>query len=168
MKEKLPCKQFSAVMFSLPTLTERVIEKKLLELEPRMQYVSIGAAIISAVPISYMHIIINSALIKSEVRHYVKVFGLDQTHNENIEGLKNDFSVVSVDSFTERKIIANYNACSSKRKAILLSTVLFRKSLLGGHEIRLFVYTVLSDVLSELQKDAITVYMHFLNKDHHR
>jgi hypothetical protein len=67
--------------------------------------------------------------------------------------LKNDFSVVSVDSFTERKIIANYNACSSKRKAILLSTVLLDISPICGfsEEIRnnsAFVKAVFVDIES--------------------
>ena len=38
-------------------------------------------------------------------------------------------------------------------------------SVAGGHETRIFVNQLLSDVLSELKKDAITVYTHFLKKD---
>jgi hypothetical protein len=66
MKEKLHSNQFSAVMFSLPILTEMVIEKKLLELKHRMPYILTGAAIITSVPIPYMHIPINIAFIKRE------------------------------------------------------------------------------------------------------
>ena len=86
MKEKVPSNQFSEVMFSFPILTEMVIEKKLLELEDRLPYISIGTAIIAGFPIPLIDIPINYALIKREVRHYVKVLGLDRTQNENIEG----------------------------------------------------------------------------------
>ena len=67
MKKMLPSIQFSAVMFSLPILTNRVIEKKLLELEQRMPYVSTGAGIIAALPIPFIDLPINLALITREV-----------------------------------------------------------------------------------------------------
>ena len=165
MKEKLPSNQFSAVMFSLPILTEMVIEKKLLELEHRMPYVSIGAAIITAFPIPLIDIPINIALINGEVGHYIKVLGLDRTHSENIEGLKNDFSVVSVHDFVLRKIKANCDILSLVERSARGIVHPIAGSVSAGRETMIFVNQLLSDVLSELKKDATTVYIHFLSKD---
>ena len=165
MKEKMPSNKFAAVMFCLPILTEMVIEKKLLELEDRMPYVSIGAAIIAGFPIPLIDIPINYALIKHEVRHYVKVLGLDRTHNENIEGLKNDFSVVSVDDFLLRKIKANCNILSLVNRNLSVLLLPIVGSVAVGRATRIFVNKLLSGILSELKKDAITVYAYFLSKD---
>jgi hypothetical protein len=48
MKEKLSSNLFSAVMLSLPILTEDVMEKKLQELKKRIPYVSFCTAILTA------------------------------------------------------------------------------------------------------------------------
>lgn len=165
MMEKLPSNKFSAVMFSLPILTKRVIEKKLIELEHRIPYVSLGAAIITALPILLIDLPINIALIKQEVQHYVTVFGLDRRHTDNIEGLKNDFSVVSVDDFVLRKIKTNFDIFSSLERSVRGSLHILTGSVSAGRETRTFVDIFLFDVLSELKQDAITMYMHFLNKD---
>ena len=85
MKEKLPSNQFSAVMLSLPILTDAVIEKKLLEMKKRIPYVSIGTAIISSVINTTVNVQINMNLVKCEVWHYVTVFGPNQMYDENIE-----------------------------------------------------------------------------------
>ena len=156
IKEKLPSNQYSAVMLCLPILTEAVVEKKLIELKKRIPYVSVGAAVISC-----LHPIITNSLnidlITSEVRHYVEVFGLDQRHNENIEGLQYDFQVVSVDDFVPRKIIAN---------GALVPVIMGKQAIikLVARETKTFVDGFLFNILSELRKDAITVHMHYLKK----
>ena len=155
MKEKLPSNQFSAVMFSLPILTERVIEKKILELEHRMPYVSIGASIITALPLPLIDISIIIALIKREIWHYVKVFGLDQKYNENIEGLKNNYSVGSIDDFVDSVFTRNYINENGESVPTIDSLVKYNT--------RVFVNVFLSYVLFKLKQDAITVFMHFLN-----
>ena len=173
IKEKLPSNQYSAVMLCLPILTGAVVEKKLIELKKRIPYVSVGAAVIScASPIITNSLTID--LITSEVKHYVKVFGLDQRHNENIEGLQYDFSVVSVDEFALRKIIANgalVPATMSGQDSIKLVLnsvpVTMRKQdsiKLVARETKTFVDGFLFKILSELRKDAITVHLHYLKK----
>ena len=162
IKEKLPSNKYSAVMLSLPILTEAVAETKLLELKKRMSFVSIGAAVISCL-FPYLDNSCNIDLITTEVRHYVKVFGLDQRHNENIEGLQNDFSVVSVDDFVRRKISENGGLDSPKTRLNDIRACIFNVVQVG-RETRTFVDGLLSNILSELRQDAITMYMHVLNK----
>ena len=156
IKEKLPSYQYSAVMLCLPILTEAVVEKKLIELKKRIPYVSVGAAVISCLPpiITYS---LNIDLITSEVRHYVEVFGLDQRHNEKIEGLQYDFQVVSVEDFVPRKIIAN---------VALVLGIMGKQAIIKflPRETKTFVDGLLFNILSELRKDAITVHMHYLKK----
>ena len=161
IKEKLPFNQYSAVILSLPILTEAVVEKKLIELKKRIPYVSVGAAIISWLcPI--INNSINIDLITSEVKHYVKVFGLDLRHKENIEGLQNDFSVVSVDDFVLRKINTSALVPATMSGQAIIKLVF--SSVQVAHETRTFVDGFLFNILSELRQDAITVYMHFLKQ----
>jgi len=157
MKKKLHSSKFSAVMLSLPILTEAVIEKKLLELKKRILYVSIGTAL-NAFAIGRINSIPTTmTLVKDEIRHYVTVLGLDQMYDENIEGLKNNFSEVSVDDFVESKFAGIYRLQTKEFIPIIGSVI-------SGYKAEQFVNKLLSDVLSELKQDAITVYMHFLNR----
>ena len=101
------------------------------------------------------------ALCQLEVRHYVTVFGLDQNYDENIEGLKNNFSKVSVDDFVTRKFTRVFD---HQPDPLLLSVVPIIGSVYIGYKAKKFVNEILSDILSELKQDSITVYKHFLNK----
>ena len=158
----MPSNQYSAVMLCLPILTEAVVEKKLIELKKRIPYVSIGAVIISwLIPI--INNSINIDLITSEVTHYVKVFGLDQRHKENIEGLQYEFSVVSVDDFVVRKINANSALVPATMSGQAIIKLVFN-SVQVAHETRTFVDGFLFNILSELRQAAITVYVHFLKQ----
>ena len=162
IKEMLPANQYSAVMLSLPILTEMVAEKKLLELRERMSFVSIGAAVYSCI-YPYLDNSFTIALITGEVRHYVKVFGLDQRHNENIEGLQNDFTVESVKDFVVRKISENGGLDSSTtRLAAICSCICNIVEI--GRQTRTFVDRLLFNILSEFKQDAITIYIHVLNR----
>ena len=163
MKEMLPSSQYSAVMLSLPILTQAVAETKLLELKKRVSFVSIGADVISclcACRADSLH----TYLITNEVRHYVEVFGLDQIHNENIEGLQNDFSVVSVEDFVRRKIRENGDLVPPNIRLNTSSTFICDVVKVGC-ETRKSVDILLSNILSELRQDAITIYVHLLKKD---
>jgi hypothetical protein len=149
-------------MLCLPILTEVVVEKKVIELKKRIQYISICAAVISCLgSVSTRAFYINLA--SSEVRHYVKVFGLDQRHTENIEDLQYDFSVVSVDDFIVRKLNAS--------RALVPVTLsghgiieLVSNIVQVANETKTFLDGFLFNILSELRKDAITVHMHYLKK----
>jgi hypothetical protein len=161
MKTKLPSSQFAAAMLSLPILTEAVVEKKILELKKRIPYVSIGIAILTSLSSLLFFVPAYIALCQLEVRHYVTVFGLDQNYDENIEGLKNNFSKVSVDDFVTRKFTRVFD---HQPDPLLLSVVPIIGSVYIGYKAKKFVNEILSDILSELKQDAITVYKHFLNK----
>ena len=96
---------------------------------------------------------------------YVKVFGLDQRHKENIEGLQYDFSVVSVDDFVLRKISANGALVPATMSGQAIIKLVFN-SVQVARETRTCVDGFLFNILSELRQDAITVYMHFLKQAH--
>ena len=85
---------------------------------------------------------------------------LDQEYDENIEGLKNNFSKVSVDDFVKRKFRRAFYHPSD-------SSVLCDAPIIGsthlGYKIKKFVDEFLSDIVSEIKQDAITVYKHFLS-----
>jgi hypothetical protein len=99
---------------------------------------------------------INMVLIKREVWLYVKVFGLDQKYGERIEGLQTDFSSVTVDDLVVEKL----------RPRLYIYPRMQIDSLTAARRgTREFVVEFLSDMLSELKQDAITVYMHFLSKE---
>lgn len=162
IKEMLPSNQYSAIMLSLPILTATVAETKFLELKKRMSFVSIGVGVMSSL-CPCLDNSLSIDLITTEVRHYVNVFGLDQRHNENIEGLQNDFSVVSVDDFVRRKISEKGDLVPSKIRFDAISACILNVVQVG-REARRFVDELLSNILSELGQDAITMYMHLLNK----
>ena len=163
MKEMLPSSLYSAVMLSLPMLTHAVAEMKLQELKKRVSFVSKGAGVISYVCACRANSLI-IYVITNEVRHYVEVFGLDQIHNENIEGLQNDFSVVSVEDFVRRKIRENSDPVPPNIRSNTSSTSI-SAVVNPGRETSIFVDKLLSNILSELRQDAITIYMHMLKKD---
>ena len=160
MKTKLPSSQFAAVVLSLSILTEAVVEKKILELIKRIPYLSIGIAILTSLS-SLLSVPLDIALCVPEVRHYVTVFGLDQKYDENIEGLKNNFSKVSVDDFITRKYRI---ALDHQPHRSPLYDVPIIGSVYVCYETKKFVNEFLSDILYELQQDAITVYKHFFKK----
>ena len=150
-------------MLCLPILTEVVVEKKVIELKKRIQYISTCSAVISCLGSISTTSFLNINLVSSEVRHYVKVFGLDQRHKENIEGLQYDFSVVSVDDFIVRKLNAS--------RALVPVTMsgqgiikLVSNPIQVAYETKTFLDGFLFNILSELRKDAITVHMHYLKK----
>lgn len=157
MKKKLHSRIFSAVILSLPILTEAVIESKLLELKERILRISISIALAAFLSRGTYTKPGLMMLVKREIRHYITALGLDQAYDENIEGLKNNFSEVSVDDFLESKI-----GTISRVQAIEFIPII--GGIYSGYKIHKFIYKALSDVLSELKQDAITVYMHFLNR----
>ena len=155
MKEKLSSNLFSAVMLSLPILTGDVMEKKLQELKKRIPYVSFCTAILTAFTRPFMNNPINMVLIKLEVWLYVKVFGLDKKSGERIEGLQYNFSDVTVDDLVEEKIRGRFSMYSPMQSFSLTA---------ARNGARIFVDELLSEIVSELKQDAITVYLHFFKQ----
>ena len=77
--------------------------------------------------------------------------------------MKHNFSEVSVDDFVQSKISIKsdylYPTC-----LFPILTVPIIGSIYGGYKINKFVNIFLSDILSELKQDAITVYIHFFKE----
>ena len=148
-------------MFSLLYLTVTIVEKNLLILKKRIRLISIGAAILTTFT-SVFTARIQSDLIKREVRHYVKVLRLRQNNDERIEGLHSNFSRVPLDDFVLGRLQRNYYGYSFIPTDVT-NDICFCIS--AGCQARKFVDEFLSEVLSELKQDAITVYIHLLKRD---
>lgn len=97
MQQKVTTVKFEAILFSIPTFTEEIIQKKYQDLIDRLPHV----AFLHAMNFNYLH----SSLwqdeynefnydcnIRNEITMYFRVFELDSVCSKDVPGLKHNFS----------------------------------------------------------------------------
>ncbi|VDI19228.1 Hypothetical predicted protein [Mytilus galloprovincialis] len=178
----LPLRKLESFIYSLPSLTENVIDFKYRTLRQRLKVVSIGVAVIAAVPVPELDVVANIAILVEEVLHYMKVFGIDKSSINALQGFDRSklkcagFLVSGVDLFKEIKIqlgkYAALSAVGSDAELFFPNIGFFAGTSAVGSDAELFfpnigfftgksavfTYRYLNRILDNLRDDARIVY----------
>ncbi|KAL1276452.1 hypothetical protein QQF64_036075 [Cirrhinus molitorella] len=78
MEKELPQHKRHVLMMALPNITLKINEKKKEVLEKNIKRVAFLSACVAAVPIPYLSLTVDLAIIAIEIERYCKAFGLDK------------------------------------------------------------------------------------------
>lgn len=161
----LEAPKFETFVYSVPLLTESVIDVKYQTLKKRVKLASLSAAAISAVPIPGVSVVANTCMVilMEEVLHYINVFGLGKTIIDALVGFdcsKLNCSVYLVGhAFLTTVIIKQLGKYSAILAAeSFLSVVPFLGSIIASFTPAVLTYRFLNTILDDFRDDAHTVY----------
>ncbi|XP_063438632.1 interferon-inducible GTPase 1-like [Mytilus trossulus] len=138
IEKKVAPAKFEAVLFSIPTLTKEVVQKKYKGLKRRVLFLAIRFAVFYSVGLSY------DSQIKEEIEMFYRVFDLDKDLAKNIKNRKHPYSV---------EYIGNVLTDFRSRKGSDLASVNKRYR---------FCKTFLINLLNELAEDAKAMYTYIV------
>ncbi|XP_071161740.1 interferon-inducible GTPase 5-like isoform X2 [Mytilus edulis] len=81
------CKE-EALLFFLPLLTPELIVLKCKTLKKRIKFAAFAAGVVAAIPIPFVDLPVNIAIVTREVRRYIRILNLDQQYVKKVPGLK--------------------------------------------------------------------------------
>ncbi|CAC5408644.1 unnamed protein product [Mytilus coruscus] len=84
----IPDGKVEALLFFLPLLTPELIVLKCKTLIKRMKFTAFAAGVVSAIPIPFVDLPVNIAIVTREVRRYIRVLNLDHQYVKKVPGLK--------------------------------------------------------------------------------
>ncbi|CAG2202330.1 unnamed protein product [Mytilus edulis] len=167
IKENLSSIKSEAVVYTLHTLSQEMIEEKFKSLKSRVNTASLGTALISASPIPGIDIYANISILVNEIKHYIEVFGL--THKQ--------IRKVSYRDQKQLKCKELFGLNSEKRTRKIVSAMFVNKylvlftalsvsdiflpivgSLISAATTATIVYKFLNEILENLHQDAVFVY----------
>lgn len=164
----LPAPKFESFMFSLPTLTENVIELKYKTLKKRIFLSTTVSAGVAAIPIPGVDVFANIAILVEEVLHYMSVFGLDKKKLDTLKGFDRKqlkcagFLVPGADMakvvFSQLGKYATILAVESVADIFL---PIFGSIISAGTS-AVFTYRYLNKTLDDFRQDAVIVYKFIL------
>ncbi|XP_076081794.1 uncharacterized protein LOC143052611 isoform X1 [Mytilus galloprovincialis] len=167
IKENLSSIKSEAVVYTLHTLSQEMIEEKFKSLKSRVNTASLGTALISASPIPGIDVYANISILVNEIKHYIEVFGL--THKQ--------IRKVSYRDQKQLKCKELFGLNSEKRTRKIVSAMFVNKylvlftalsvsdiflpivgSLISAGTTATLVYKFLNEILENLHQDAVFVY----------
>ncbi|VDI21703.1 Hypothetical predicted protein [Mytilus galloprovincialis] len=169
----LPPPKFETFMYSLPTLTENVIDLKYQTLRKRIKLATLAAACIAAAPVPGLDVVANLALLVEEVVHYINVFGLSKERLEALDGLDRkilncaSFHIQDLPGMDLAKVIiaqlGKYVAIFTIESVadIFLPII---GSIVSAGTSAVFTYRYLSRTLDNFRDDARIVYRFVMDK----
>ena len=162
------------LLFSLDATTKTMLERKHKLLQKRLILVTAFAAGVAAIPVEYIDIAVNVALLVHEVHHYMHVFGFKQ---ERVYSLKDfDNSLLKCRALLEPNfdmihfITAKLGTCERLllTKYLPLWNFPFHTNFLHSAATAARTYTFLDDMLQDIKHDAVLLQEHInkTNADH--
>ncbi|VDI20239.1 Hypothetical predicted protein [Mytilus galloprovincialis] len=167
IKENVSSIKSEAVVYTLHTLSQEVIEEKFKLLKSRVNKASLGTALISASPIPGIDIYANISILVKEIKHYINVFGLT---NKQIRK-------VSYRDKKQLKCKELFGLCSEKKTRKIVTAMFIEKyvvlfaalsisdiflpivgSVISAASTATIVYKFLNEILENLHQDATFVY----------
>ncbi|VDI62814.1 Hypothetical predicted protein [Mytilus galloprovincialis] len=159
---KLPKDKRDALLFFLPILSPEMIENKFKMLLERIKFISLRAAVVSAIPVPFLDTAINIYLVKQEIKYYIEIFLLDKEYVAKVPNVKKrHLSEKHLDA-----IVTSGLASTAKiGMAVILSQADSLIPVIGtaiaAKATSVYVSAFLSNALLEMKKDAIAVYAHY-------
>ncbi|CAC5400616.1 unnamed protein product [Mytilus coruscus] len=164
---KLPKDKSNALLFFLPILSTEMIEKKLQMLLERINLISVGAAVLSAIPVPFLDTPINIFLVKKEIKYYIEIFLLDKEHVAKVPDVKKR-NLLEIR--LEAIVTSGLATTAHLAMAVLLSQVDSLIPVIGiaiaAKATSVYVRPFLSKALLEMKYDAIAVYEHYTCTKH--
>ena len=163
-----------AFLFSLGTMTKKVLERKHKMLKKRLVVTCAITAGVAAIPMPGIDVAVNTVLIAREVNHYIHVFGVEQ---ERVNTLKDfDRSLlkcrslcapnIDITLFVVDKIRSHFSIMLAQSAIDVIIPIV--GSVISAVTAAVVTYTFLNDVLQEIYHDAVVIYEHIMktNADH--
>lgn len=163
-----------ALLSSLACITKNMVERKYKMLKKRLVKVTAGAGIIAAIPVPFLDVGVNIAVLANEVRHYMSVFGINR---ENVYSL-NDFDHSLLRCATllrpNLNMIVFVGVKFATYSGLLLATSVIDLiipligSVISSVTTAAMTYNFLNNMLQDIKHDAGLIYEHIskTNADH--
>lgn len=158
----LTAPKFETFVYSVPLLTEHMIEVKYNILRTRVKIASFSAAAIAAVPIPGIAAVANISILVEEVLHYKNVFGLTATIIAllGLQLFKLNCAAFLVGNEMLAEIVikelGNHSALLAVESAI--SCTLIIGQIISSVTSAVLTYRFLINILDKFRDDAVTVY----------
>lgn len=165
-----------AVVFSFGSMSKIMIEEKYKSLRKRVVAVTAGTSIIAAIPVPGLDILANIGILLKEIKHYVKVFGLDEKELASLKDF--DYSQLKCKGMLSSKITKKdmllilkqqYGKLVATVGLVVLTSasdivIPIVGSLVSSGANAALVYRFLISFLDDFRHDAIIVYEHIHRK----
>ncbi|XP_071180038.1 T-cell-specific guanine nucleotide triphosphate-binding protein 2-like [Mytilus edulis] len=165
-----------AVVYSFGSMSKIMIEEKYKSLRKRVVAVTAWTSMIAAIPVPGLDIVINIEILLNEIKHYVKVFGLDEKELASLKDF--DYGQLKCKGVLSTKITkTDMFSIFSQQYGKLVTTVglvvltsagdilmPILGSFLSSVANAELVYRFLNSVLDNFRHDAIIVYEHIHRK----
>lgn len=167
IRENLSSIKFEAVVYSLSTLSQDVIEEKYKTLQSRVNKASLGTALIAASPIPGLDAYANIEILVNEIKHYVQVFGLtsEQIRKINYSDQKQLKCIELFGSGSDEKTYEIVKRMFIEKYVVLFGALSISDiflpivgSVISAASTATIVYSFLNEILENLQQDAIFIY----------
>ncbi|CAC5381418.1 unnamed protein product [Mytilus coruscus] len=167
IRENLPSIKFEAVVYSLNTLSQEVIEEKYKSLKSRVSKASVGTALIAASPIPGFDFYANISILVKEIKHYIEVFGLTSKQIRKV-GYRDQKQLRCKEFFglgSAKRIHGIVTKMFIQKYLFLITTLSISDiflpivgSVVSAGATATIVNKFLNDILENLKQDAIFVY----------
>ncbi|VDH96889.1 Hypothetical predicted protein, partial [Mytilus galloprovincialis] len=170
IEKSLPPIKFETFMYSLPTLTEKIIDVKYKTLKTRIKIATGSAAVIAAIPVPGVDVAVNMGILVEEIYHYNWVFGLGKERLAALKGFDrstlncNEFHVPAGDIV--QLIVTQLGKLmlilEVESVADILSPII--GSIISAGTSAVITYRYLSQILEKFRDDARTVYRYVIKE----
>ena len=163
-----------ALLFSLDSLTKKIVKRKYKMLKKRLVIATVLVAGVAAIPVPGVDVAINTVLLIHEVCHYMSVFAINR---KRVYSLRNfDHSLLKCRTLLEPNLdmavfvftkIGTYATLAFVQSFMDLILPLIGSVISSATAARL-TYRFLCDVLQDIYHDAVVIYEHIIktNADH--
>jgi uncharacterized protein (DUF697 family)/GTPase Era involved in 16S rRNA processing len=158
-----------ALLFSLDCITKKIVERKYKMLKKRLIAATAFAATVAAIPLPGLDVVVNTALLVEEVRHYMSVFGVER---ERVNSLKDfDHSLLKCTYLLKPNInmvLVVVTKIGAFTALLLASSVLdlilpLVGSVISSVTTATMTYMFLESTLHDIKYDALLIYEHIVN-----